>query len=94
MSTLAIGQNQSRVFWLPGNNESFECSIDNNARNSVHYSKCLQALHIAMNEDEIIQINHEACPKSTKRQASGALLYFPVNKISKDIGVLHLLNVQ
>ena len=25
--THAIGQNQSRVFWLPGNNESFECII-------------------------------------------------------------------
>ena len=27
-STHATGQNQSRVFSLPGNNESFECSID------------------------------------------------------------------
>ena len=26
-SAHAIGQNQSRVFWLPGNNESFECVI-------------------------------------------------------------------
>ena len=76
MSTHAIGQNQSRVFWLPGNNESFECSIDNNARNTVHYSKCLQALHIAMNEDEIIQINHEASLKSTKRQAKRYIAIF------------------
>ena len=30
-STHAIGQSQSRVFLLSGNNESFECSIDNNA---------------------------------------------------------------
>ena len=26
-SAHAIGQNRSRVFWLPGNNESFECVI-------------------------------------------------------------------
>ena len=26
-SAHAIGQNRSRVFWLPGNNESFECII-------------------------------------------------------------------
>ena len=31
----AIGQNQSRLLWLPGNNESFECSIDNNARKAL-----------------------------------------------------------
>ena len=31
-SAHAIGQNQSRVFWLPGNNESFECVIENNAQ--------------------------------------------------------------
>ena len=30
-SAHAIGQNQSRVLLLPGNNESFECVIDNNA---------------------------------------------------------------
>ena len=30
-SAHAIGQNRSRVFLLPGNNESFECVIDNNA---------------------------------------------------------------
>ena len=26
-SAHTIGQNRSRVFWLPGNNESFECVI-------------------------------------------------------------------
>ena len=26
-SAHAIGQNRPRVFWLPGNNESFECAI-------------------------------------------------------------------
>ena len=26
-SANVIGQNRSRVFWLPGNNESFECVI-------------------------------------------------------------------
>ena len=26
-SAHAIGQNRSRVFWLPGNNESFKCVI-------------------------------------------------------------------
>ena len=26
-SAHAIGQNRSRVFWLPGNNESFECVL-------------------------------------------------------------------
>ena len=26
-SAHAIGQSRSRVFWLPGNNESFECVI-------------------------------------------------------------------
>ena len=32
-SAHVIGQNRSRVFWLPDNNESFECVIivDNNA---------------------------------------------------------------
>ena len=29
--THAIGQNRSRVFWLPGNNHSFECVTVNNA---------------------------------------------------------------
>ena len=34
-STHAIGQNQSRVFLLPGNNEPFECSIDNKAWKTI-----------------------------------------------------------
>ena len=30
----AIGQNRSRAFWLPGNNESFECVI------TIMHEKC------------------------------------------------------
>ena len=33
-SAHAIGQNRSRVFWLPGNNESFECVI------TIMHEKC------------------------------------------------------
>ena len=33
-STPAIGQNRSHVFWLPGNNESFECVI------TIMHEKC------------------------------------------------------
>ena len=33
-SAHAIGQNRLRVFWLPGNNESFECVI------TIMYEKC------------------------------------------------------
>ena len=33
-SAYAIGQNRSRVFWLPGNNESFECII------TITHEKC------------------------------------------------------
>ena len=33
-SAHAIGQNRSRVFWLPGNNESFECVI------TITHEKC------------------------------------------------------
>ena len=33
-SVHAIGQNQSRVFWLPGNNESFEYVI------TIMHEKC------------------------------------------------------
>ena len=33
-SAHAIGQNRSRVFWLPGNNESFECII------TITHEKC------------------------------------------------------
>ena len=33
-SAHAIGQNRSRVFWLPGNDESFECVI------TITHEKC------------------------------------------------------
>ena len=33
-SAHAIGQNRSRVFWLPGNNESLECVI------TITHKKC------------------------------------------------------
>ena len=33
-SAHAIGQNRSRVFWFPGNNESFECVI------TITHEKC------------------------------------------------------
>ena len=33
-SAHAIGQNRSRVFWLPGKNESFECVI------TITHEKC------------------------------------------------------
>ena len=33
-SAQAIGQNRSRVFWLPGNDESFECVI------TITHEKC------------------------------------------------------
>ena len=33
-SAHAIGQNRSRVFWLPGSNESFECVI------TIMHGKC------------------------------------------------------
>ena len=33
-SAHAIGQNRSRVLWLPGNNESFECVI------TITHEKC------------------------------------------------------
>ena len=33
-SAHAIGQNRSRVFWLPGSNESFECVI------TITHEKC------------------------------------------------------
>ena len=33
-SVHAIGQNRSRVFWLPGNNESFDCVI------TIMHEKC------------------------------------------------------
>ena len=33
-SAHAIGQNRSRVFWLPGNNEPFECVI------TIMHEKC------------------------------------------------------
>ena len=38
-STQAIGQNQSRVFWLPVSNEPFECIIRNNARERAFFLK-------------------------------------------------------
>ena len=34
-SAHAIGQNRSRVFWLPGNNESFECVITMHEKRAV-----------------------------------------------------------
>ena len=34
-SAHAIGQNRSRVFWLPGNNKSFECVI------TITHEKCV-----------------------------------------------------
>ena len=47
-STKAIGQNQPRVFLLHDNNESFECSFDNNAQKTrIIHSKYLQILHKA-----------------------------------------------
>ena len=33
-SAHAIGQNRSRVFWIPGNNEQFECVI------TIMHEKC------------------------------------------------------
>ena len=45
-SAHAIGQNQSRVFWLPGHNESFECVI------TIMHEKCA-ALKMARSKTSI-----------------------------------------
>ena len=49
-STHAIGQNQSRAFLLSGNNESFECSIDNNARKTCIIHQKMAANFAKTNE--------------------------------------------
>ena len=77
-STHAIGQNQSLVFWLSGNNESFECSIDKNARKAcIVHPKWLQLFYkmasILLQNDTFVrnynQIVHEGSPKRKTKKA-------------------------
>ena len=65
-SAHAIGQNRSRVFWLPGNNESFECVI------TITHDKCAVLKMAAgsrfteVDQEEINQIIGDAIPKKYK----------------------------
>ena len=65
-STHAIGQNRSHVFWLPGNNESFECVI------TIMHEKCAVLKMAAasrfaeVDQEEINQIIDDAIPKNTE----------------------------
>ena len=75
-SAHAIGQNRSRVFWLPGNNESFECVI------TIMHEKCA-LLKMAVgsrlaevDQEEINQIIDDAIPKTTKRQTNWSIAVF------------------
>ena len=75
-STHVIGQNQSYVVLLRGNNESFECSIDNiTHRKRALFIQGLQILNKAINEDKINQIYDEASSKTMKRQTKRS---FPI----------------
>ena len=80
-SACGIGQNRSRVFWLPGNNESFECVIT--------HEKCAVLKMAAgskfaeVDQEEINQIIDDAIPKNTKRQTNWSIAVLEVIKLSK-----------
>ena len=77
------------MFLLHANKESFECNIKNNARKRVLF---IQNVYKFCNN----QIEHEAVAKSTKGETieSGALKFFGVNRLSKDLGVQYLISCK
>ena len=63
-----------------------------NDTENVHYSFKIAINFVKINEmkKKFNQIKHQALPKKRKEKQSGALQFFEVNKLSKDVGVWHL----
>ena len=75
-SAHAIGQNRSRVFWLPGNNESFECVITMMHEKCALLKMAVGSRFAEIDQEEINQIIDDAIPKTTKRQTNWSIAVF------------------
>ena len=75
-SARAIGQNRSRVFWLPGNNESFERVITITHEKCALLKMAARSMFAEVDQEKINQIIDNAMPKNTKRQTNWSIAVF------------------